>query len=636
MRVEVEVYKGPLSKEPAIQFSELLAVAEDAERALQVLYANMTVSAIRLGCTSAPARRMCIWGGKRQDCEIDKQIEQQPSSAIRDRGQSTTSLYYDTLTIQGPAQRGDYRITIPEERIDEEDRFIFCNTLAQLLIDARDVMPDFNLDGECKISDPGNSTGGLAAATNCLENQAAAANCLESLTAATNCLGKLSRFGARLERRASYWASENIATMPGSKRLRIEMANFAQFAKDYGNQLIARSDALMKQVAGEQGAGIARDQLANSVFLRDSSPTAYLNLYRWNDAAVSRGDATGRTRMVEQLVADTYWSNINTVFAAGQGDVSMALVKDDIGNWNLKSFDNSPGELLQAYKNVGLAAVKSAVVLAGDGNNLDRAENALNFANQIALGSTSLGRASETRDQLEAIRLDTARQIMTIGAVMQARHETLSTEIEELKYEIGDESSGLVKTWKEQRDELTVAASEEQRLSEEIDRLENEIASVENSIHMLESELVNQSPESELNSLSELDASAPSEEARQAVPPPEDPSAQDEGSAVELRAKLAAQAMQLRELTVSYRETFDLLASQQSRVADARTAFDLADSDLKTKQDELAGRQVTLDALVEGTGEQIQQLLHLHGAVIDRMTEGAAKQAGSAVPEGGT
>ena len=455
---------------------------------------------------------------------------------------------------------------------------------------------------------------------------------LQPLAVLRNCHGSVLDW----ERRASYWASENVATMPGSKRLRIEMANFAQFAKDYGNQLIARSDALMKQVAGAQGVGIPRDQLANSVFLRDSSPTAYLNLYRWNDAAVSRGDATGRTRMVEQLVADTYWSNINTVFAAGQGDVSMALVKDDIGNWNLKSFDNSPGELLQAYKNVGLAAVKSAVVLAGDGSNLDRAENALNFANQIALGSTSLGRASETRDQLKAIRLDTARQIMTIGAVMQARHETLSTEIEELKNEIGDESSGLVKTWKEQRDALTAEASEEQRLSEKVGRLENEIASVANSIHTLESELANQSPESELNSLSQPDESAQSQKARQAVPPPEDPSAQDEGSAVELRAELAAKAVQLRELTVSYRETFDLLASQQSIVAGARTAFYLADSDLKTKQDELAGRQVTLGALVEGTGEQIQQVLHLHGAVIDRMTEGAAKQTGSAVPEGGT
>ena len=135
MRVEVEVYKGPLSKEPAIQFSELMAVAEDAERALQVLYANMTVSATRLGCTSAPETIMCIRDGKTPDCEIDKQIEQQPSSAIRDPGQSTTNLYYDTQTIQRPAQRGDYSITIPEERIDEEDRFIFCNTLAQLLID---------------------------------------------------------------------------------------------------------------------------------------------------------------------------------------------------------------------------------------------------------------------------------------------------------------------------------------------------------------------------------------------------------------------------------------------------------------------------------------------------------------------
>ena len=93
--------------------------------------------------------------------------------------------------------------------------------------------------------------------------------------------------------------------------------------------------------------------------------------------------------MVEHLVADNYWSHINTVFAAGQGDVSMALVKDDVGNWNLKSFDNSPGKLLEAYKELGLAAVKTTVDLARGREGLSAAMNALNFADQIALGIVS-------------------------------------------------------------------------------------------------------------------------------------------------------------------------------------------------------------------------------------------------------
>ena len=230
--------------------------------------------------------------------------------------------------------------------------------------------------------------------------------------------------------------------------MRIEMANFAQFLKEYGNQINSRADALVKQIDGAKGSGIAREQLANSVYLRDSSPTGYLNLYRWNKAAVERDEVTpdDRTRMVEQLVADTYWSKINTVFAAGQGDVSMALVKDDIGNWNLKSFDNSPGELLGAYKGIGLAAVKAAAELAGSSSGLPAAKNALNFANQVALGSTSGGRARETAQRLAALREEIARRIRAIGAAHADRKKALNNKIEKLNTEIGaDDTQGLRK-----------------------------------------------------------------------------------------------------------------------------------------------------------------------------------------------
>ena len=74
--------------------------------------------------------------------------------------------------------------------------------------------------------------------------------------------------------------------------------------------------------------------------------------------------------MIERLVTDTHWSKVNSVFAAGQGNVRMAFIKDDIGNWNLKSFANDPTELVNAYKNAGLAALKAVapggrVVCAG-------------------------------------------------------------------------------------------------------------------------------------------------------------------------------------------------------------------------------------------------------------------------------
>ena len=152
------------------------------------------------------------------------------------------------------------------------------------------------------------------------------------------------------------------------------MANFAQFATEYGNQIGSRADALVKQTQGvgynpdvpDSGTDILREQLTASAFLRDSGATGYLNLYDWNKAAANRSFSTrtDRVRLVEHLITDTYWSKVNTVFAAGQGTVRMVFIKDDIGNWNLKNYDNAPGELLDAYKSAGLAAVSAVAEIA--------------------------------------------------------------------------------------------------------------------------------------------------------------------------------------------------------------------------------------------------------------------------------
>lgn len=149
---------------------------------------------------------------------------------------------------------------------------------------------------------------------------------------------------------------------------------------------------------GVEGYKILRDQLASSTYLRDSATTRYLNLYDWNDASVDRGDSssTDRVRMVEQLIQDTHWAKINSVFAAGQGNVTMAFIKDDIGNWNLKSFDNDPTELLDAYKKAGLAAINGitrvvkAISTSGASelaHHVSKAEKLVNFSDKITLGA---------------------------------------------------------------------------------------------------------------------------------------------------------------------------------------------------------------------------------------------------------
>jgi hypothetical protein len=44
----------------------------------------------------------------------------------------------------------------------------------------------------------------------------------------------------------------------------------------------------------------------------------------------------------------------------------MALIKDDVGNWNLKSFDNDPEQLLRAYTDFAKVAIKKAAEIAQD------------------------------------------------------------------------------------------------------------------------------------------------------------------------------------------------------------------------------------------------------------------------------
>ncbi len=196
-----------------------------------------------------------------------------------------------------------------------------------------------------------------------------------------------------LRSRAAFWATDHAAIKPPNKRVRIEMVNFIQFASDYGNQIGSRADALIKQIEGVDGNNILREQLSSTVFLRDSASTRYLNLYDWNDASVSDDmSSRDRVRMVEQLIQDTHWEKINSVYASGQGSVRMAFIKDDIGNWNLKNFSNDPGELLKAYKSAGSAALKGATQLlsnintAGAASTVSTAKKMIDFSNQLSLG----------------------------------------------------------------------------------------------------------------------------------------------------------------------------------------------------------------------------------------------------------
>lgn len=159
----------------------------------------------------------------------------------------------------------------------------------------------------------------------------------------------------------------------------------------YNQQLPARD---------QQSFVIYPSQLHLSKYLSDSNVTKVPHLYEWYDAKApgmfeeweyfipgNNSSMRERVKIYETIFNDIYWSNVNTVYASGVDKVNMALIRDEIGNWNLKNFDNDPTELLGAYKDLMIQSIKTAIELASksaSGGSLELAQRAANIANRIA------------------------------------------------------------------------------------------------------------------------------------------------------------------------------------------------------------------------------------------------------------
>ncbi len=384
LRVEVEVYKGPLSKELAVQVAELKGIFDDSMRAMEILQGSMTYSPTTIFSPT----------------ELTYSLTTTYSSTTTF---FPTELTYSLNTTYSPT------VTYSVNRCSDNNSNPECYAIRQLHNDIAEVLKKYNeVSGsdilqECELDLDKSNFVDL--------------NVCESL------LTEVSVYGSHLKRRAEYWATDyQVAMTYNDSTIRKSITNFAQVAAEYGNQIVSRADALLKQARGARGIEILREQLPNSVYLRDSAPTAYLNLYEWNEIAdkktkKEKDDIADRARIVEHVIADNYWSHINTVFTAGQGKMYTALVKDDIGNWNVKSYDNSPGDLLDAYKELGIAALKGVIKYASGGKSsaLDKVKDVFNSANQVALSSTGSSRVAETERRLDNMRIETARLIMKIG-----------------------------------------------------------------------------------------------------------------------------------------------------------------------------------------------------------------------------
>ena len=197
--------------------------------------------------------------------------------------------------------------------------------------------------------------------------------------------------------------------------VRIAQVSAIVATSEYANQLNARADALLKQLTPN---GLDRRELSPGVALRETQPTDFVHLYEWFNANTGSiaatlagiGSTAHRVKVTDRLFADHYWAKTNTVYASGRGKVSMAFIKDDVGNWNLKSFDNDPEELLKAYTDFSIETIKKASKIAAEGfapgaaKGTQSAAELLTLATSTAFGSTTPASASKGANLLAPLR----------------------------------------------------------------------------------------------------------------------------------------------------------------------------------------------------------------------------------------
>lgn len=373
MRIEVEVYNGPLSKSIEVQKAELVGTTNITEHVLANLTRAIHVSECRLGCFGDKVKinKSEELGENFSRCSTAKiDLSAFPYSNMTDVQESLSKV--DEHAIYPQQIRQLYPELFPEKRTHmlsphyEDNIFYWIQDIASIPTKNNDArhqvcpqLADVKLN-VLNVLDYMARTKVVHCRDKLLaDNSGDQALSADSLT----CLSQIANIGKLLTEGAEHWATTQVAILPSNKRTRIAIARTAVTAAELGNEISARADAIIKQ---ERGADFS-ELLPTSVFLRDSEGTDYLNMFEWLDATprnTRNWPTQSRTRMIERLINDNNWSRVNTAFAQGRGKVNMVFVKDDIGNWNLKSYDNDPREMLQAYKQIGTNLFASAAKLA--------------------------------------------------------------------------------------------------------------------------------------------------------------------------------------------------------------------------------------------------------------------------------
>ncbi|MGB0712220.1 MAG: hypothetical protein ACPGUC_01550 [Gammaproteobacteria bacterium] len=438
MRIEVDVYKGPLSQNYFDQFGAISGLLES----LGEIMGNIQVDAATLSPVKTPAASV-VTSSRSGDPESCVSQSQNVESA--DAG---------------------YLLAIQHQACD------FKTSSARLLAYVETRGDVVRL---AKVCGPGaKSPGANSSEVNC-----------DSYREFIVGLGSLV---ARMKAAEQFWAAKRIHGAPLDGKVGVTLTGFRLALAEFSNELKANSDALVRrQIAfdafREKFAGELNDAKADlkaceadpeqakdngcaanqtrvdilelrgprekisdynaatlststqptSVFIRDTKAARADRVFAWEAAGYEDDNSAGvlairnRTRAYEQLLEDHYWTNVNTVFASGRGDVNMAFIKDNVGNWNLKSFENDPGALLEAYQNLLEASVNGVANLLENTTSLSPA--VLGQLAALAGGKLAPETESQTGRTIDIDQLDQLdRRLNTLLDQYAARAKAIDGE----------------------------------------------------------------------------------------------------------------------------------------------------------------------------------------------------------------
>lgn len=501
MRIEVEVYNGALTKTIDSQLAELSGAVGIVPTAMEKIRRDAVVSQCRLGC----------FGEKDFSVKPDKSTESGTSTKVTkmvaSNGKAGNQPKIATEAIDLELGHSPCSKFGKEWRISTSDNDPFDFIIENKNEDAHHrvcfLLSDI-FDGATLISESAEKyspTPGLAANASTQERHSLIRHDLAGVY----------EVGAQLSNIAKLLSIEEVRVMSQSPRARIEFMQFVSGAAELGKVITSRADALQHQL--KPGSGIIANRLPTATYLQTASPTKYLNIGEWTESgtnSILKDDQA--SRVVTALANDHDWTLINTAYATGRGKVAMAFIKDDIGNWSLKSYENDPRELLEAYKDVGLAAVKAAAdIVKGPAAGLSRLDSLADAADRFALGKTAPTEISElkplrdyTVEQLKALVTDTTNREATLTLEIEGLDKKIEEEnhkLEELKNTLDDKKTGLDTALGDNSTDDQVTAAQEYALAKrdfdektaEIEQLTSEKESVQAQIDALPTTLQTQS-----------------------------------------------------------------------------------------------------------------------------------------------